>query len=177
MTARKQICPACGSPVVQGARWCRSCGAITDRIPVPCEEHPDMAASDRCVVCGCPLCGSCLRRSGARNTCTDHEAMGEGWEPVRTVGSSFVADMLERNLVLNGVAARSFDHSVFVDEPSGTPAVHVWVEATQRQSADELLRQLGIDGIEEESPHQARRRSRPAAVPGTGSGRSRRSRA
>jgi hypothetical protein len=145
MSARKTRCAGCHAALAGTETFCRSCGTLAVRMEMACDEHPERPAGHRCIVCGRPLCAACRRSKGERSFCAAHVEMAEDWVTSRVVRSSFVADILERNLELNGMDARSFDHGLF-SEGSGTDeAVLVWVRASECETADGLLRRFGLD--------------------------------
>ena len=169
-------CPDCGRRQHADSATCESCGKITAGPPADCVNHPGVLARHACVVCGIPLCPECIDRAEGKSACRgkDHGTMVKAWEILRSVKSPFVGDLVVRNLVLNGIAARGIERDA-LDAGTTAPELsptNIWTERGNRAAANALLRRLQIDGLKEteeltvKARHAARRRGATARMAG-----------
>ncbi len=149
MTAGARACDSCRTPLAPEDLFCPSCGRLsTADVHVPCENHPDTAVMAACVVCGRPVCGRCAHAIHGATVCDhpDHEAVHAQWRVVEEVTDPFVADLLARNLSLNGIPAQAFDHQAFASRTglADRSRVRVYVHAEHFAAASALLDRLDI---------------------------------
>ncbi len=136
-------CPKCGESVAEDRDYCPLCGhAFT---AAACPDHPDRTASDRCVICGRPVCEACddAERDGACR-CERHADIPvvEGWAQLYTTGSEVDAQLVQQNLQAEGLDARVFsqkDRSFAIGIGDLSP-VRLLVPAEQFVGALEILR-------------------------------------
>lgn len=153
-------CAACRTNVSDADVFCLSCGRLLDetRDDVRCEQHPEDVARAACVVCGRPVCSRCGRQVHGATVCDDpgHESINAEWRIVAEVASPFEADLIIRNLSLNGIPASGFDQHahpsrLLLDEPS---RVLVYVPADRHAMATSLLDDLDLRFESPESSEQ-----------------------
>src|SRR5690606_36928406 len=124
-------CPECGAPAPQdgdyearvetevyvcsnceeeftGSDACPACGALREKIV--CDQHPELAAVGRCVVCGRALCDACAADEGRAVSCADHAGVRviERWAQVYNATSDVEAQLLRDNLRAEGIDAQIF---------------------------------------------------------------------
>ncbi len=149
MTTGIRSCDACRAALAPDDVFCPVCGRLSrPEVHIPCEHHPDTAAAAVCVVCGRPVCGRCAHAVQGATVCDrpDHDTVHAQWRVVEEVADPFAADLLVRNLSLNGIPAQAFDHKAFaartgLDERS---RVRVYVHAEHLAAATALLDRLEI---------------------------------
>ncbi len=117
-------------------------------VGLECAEHPETAAIGRCAVCGRPVCGHCSVGTGADLFClgTDHRSTSEHWTLIHRSTFEFEADIVIKNLSLQGVESKVFSSRAF-KLTLGEDADHwvqVYVRKEQLARAHEVLSLLDL---------------------------------
>ncbi len=120
-----------------------------------CVVHPSRLATGRCAICGRPLCSECSVKKGKEQFCrgTDHQTIAESWVVINSAASEFEADMVSRNLSVQGVDSRIFSSREYTYTIAWNPddVVRTYVRRDDLRRAQEILRALD-SGDGEHSP-------------------------
>ena len=121
--------------------FCRNCGILVLRgDTVECENHSGREAVGICVLCGKPVCDDCMRVREGKNYCDDaHAQVSFTHVKLAAAISEFAADLIEKNLVANGISALVFSQHRFShfyrftdDSPASIFVTKEMVEAAHR---------------------------------------------
>lgn len=117
-----------------------------------CYHHPGVASKEVCDVCGKPLCSECFVRLDRGIVCeeSEHKAVLELWTMIVRSKSEFEADMVVRNLQLQGIGTKVYSSRVFklrIGEDSRDD-VKVFVLREECERARGVLGNLELPGIE-----------------------------
>jgi hypothetical protein len=143
-------CPHCHRTNTEGAFFCTDCGrALCEQDVVECENHPGTHAIGICVVCGKPVCGDCSVMKENKLYCDDvsHSRLMSVHAKLAAVGTEFEADMIVKNLSLNGVqavqfSAKKFSHFCRLKDDQLT-SIFVKIESIEK--ARGLIDEMGLD--------------------------------
>ncbi len=125
---------------------------MTDSNAVPfvryCHNHQDVVAEARCVVCGKPVCRDCARMLPAGPVCAaaDHREIAELWTAVHRSVSEFDADLISKNLSLQGIETKVFSSRVYSQTIRELPddLVQVFIRKEFLGRAREILHSLRL---------------------------------
>lgn len=109
-------CAHCHGSNTETALFCAACGnALRVHDMVECENHSGTNAIGICVVCGKPVCDDCSVARGNKVYCEDvtHSQPTTARTKLGAVATEFEADMLVKNLALNGVPAVQYSAKKF----------------------------------------------------------------
>jgi len=143
-------CGRCFGVNADASLFCASCGCfLRSNEDVECEHHPGAVAVGVCVVCGKPVCGDCSVTRGGKMYCEDvaHSQMDADFIKLAVVANEFEADIIAKNLSLNGVperhfAAKNFSQFFLV---AGALPVSVFVKKEAAAEAKQLLKELDLE--------------------------------
>ena len=110
------ICPRCHRTNTDQALFCTACGTVLGlQDIVECENHSGTRAIGVCVVCGKPVCDDCSVAKENKLYCNDvfHSQLTPVHMKLAAVTSEFEADMLVKNLSLNGISTIQFSAKKF----------------------------------------------------------------
>lgn len=143
-------CRHCDTVNTSAALFCVLCGhALRDQDEVECEIHSGTIATGICTICGKPVCDDCSVGKENKLYCDDvaHSQLTTVYTKLAAVASEFDADMLVKNLSVNGVIA--LYHSAkkysqfcrFTDDAS----ISVFVRTEKIDEAKRLLKEMDIE--------------------------------
>jgi hypothetical protein len=135
-------CERCGQEYTDGDS-CPVCGFIRTN-QVVCENHPNIRAEGRCVICGRPLCADCAGDEKNITVCEEHRGipMIEGWAQVYSTTSELEAQLLRDNLRAEGIDAQVFSQRdmMFNLDLGELSIVRVLVPVWQHEQAMRTIR-------------------------------------
>jgi hypothetical protein len=141
-------CAHCHGLNSETALFCSACGyALDAHDMIECENHSGTNAIGICVICGKPVCDDCSVARENKVYCDDvtHSQLAASHTRLGVAATEFEADMLVKNLSLNGVPAIRCSAKKFSQfcHLSDDVSVSIYVKT---ESADEARRL--IEGME-----------------------------
>jgi len=143
-------CPRCLNSNAEASLFCRGCGyLLLPNEEVECENHSGTVAVGVCVMCGKPVCGDCSVTREGKMYCDDvaHSQMAADFTKLATLANEFEADIIVKNLSLNGVTARQFaakHYAQFFSFANASP-VSVFVNGKSTEEAKRLLKDMDLE--------------------------------
>lgn len=110
------MCAHCHSVNTEAALFCATCGfALQAHDVVECENHSGTVAIGICIVCGKPVCGDCSVALESKLYCDDvtHSQLASAHTKFAEVAAEFEADIIAKNLSLNGVPTVQYSAKKF----------------------------------------------------------------
>lgn len=152
-------CSNCGENLdTEAFLYCKTCGAINLKRAsdegIVCDTHIDSQALGFCIVCGRAVCKACAASLGRKILCDDpkHREYLDKWRVIRTFNFDYEAAVLYANLEQHGIETQ-----VFAKLNPGTADAHlrptiveVLVHYQKYGDAQEILKSLGLDELDEE---------------------------
>jgi hypothetical protein len=136
-------CDRCGQEYTDGDS-CPVCGFINTN-QVVCENHPNIRAEGRCVICGRALCADCAGDEKNVTLCETHRGipMIQGWAQVYSTTSELEAQLLRENLLADGIDAQVFSQRdmMFNLDLGELSIVRVLVPVWQHEQAMRIIRE------------------------------------
>jgi len=144
------ICPRCHASNDGEALFCAACGhGLRAHDVVECENHSGTIAIGICVVCGKPVCGDCSTSEGNKMYCDDmtHSQLTTAHIKLGAVATEFEADMIAKNLSLNGVPALQYSTKKFSQLCSLTDdrSVSIFVRTESIEEARRLIEDMELE--------------------------------
>lgn len=113
-----------------------------------CYAHPDIVAVETCSVCGKPLCVRCCVRSDHGVVCDEqeHRKLLENSILLMTLCTEFEADMVSRNLEIQGIRTTHFSTRAFKLRIGDHPGdeVRMFLLSGDKERALEVLNDLDL---------------------------------
>jgi len=143
-------CPSCQAVNTKAALFCAACGhAFRDQDEVECENHSGTNATGVCIICGKPVCDDCSVGREDKVYCDDvaHSQLTTAYTKLGAVTTEFEADLLVKNLSMNGIVAlyhspkRFSQFSCLTDNCS----ISVFVKTEMIVEARHLLEEMGLE--------------------------------
>jgi len=144
------MCLRCHLSNSEDALFCAACGhGLRAHDVVECENHSGTIAIGICVVCGKPVCGDCSVARENKVYCDDvmHSQLTAAYTKLGAVATEFEADMLVKNLSLNGVPALQYSAKrfsqfcFFTDDRS----VSIFVKNESIDEARRLIEEMDLE--------------------------------
>ncbi len=144
------FCPSCEESISPDDTFCDTCGVLLPlgegKDAPECELHPDRAAVGGCVVCGRPICDTCLRMVDGKHFCSDDEHLNvhQKFVVAYITSTDYEAAMIRANLEGAGIDARIFnqhDHVYFVNMGS-LAQVKIMVPTHMFEQSQEVIRAI-----------------------------------
>jgi len=122
------------------------------REEVECSSHSGVTAEANCRVCGKPICSDCSVQASRGVVCNDpeHRIVLDEWTTLFVTKSEFEADMIVKNLEIDGITSKRFSSRSFklsVGE-STRDFVNIYVQPEQQIRAEKVLNDVGLHGTD-----------------------------
>ncbi len=143
-------CPRCQAVNTIAALFCVSCGyVLRDQDEVECENHSGTNATGVCIICGKPVCDDCSAAREHKMYCDDvaHSRLTTDYSKLAAVATEFDADMLVKNLSVNGVTALYYSTTRFSQfcRLTDDRSVSIFVKRDMAGEARRLLEEMEFE--------------------------------